>query len=34
VPGKPILRIPEEDELVHALKEQCNLEAELENSKI
>ena len=31
---KPILRLHDEDELVHALKEQCNLEQELENAKI
>ena len=31
---KPILRMPAEDELVHTLKEQCNLEAEIENNKI
>jgi len=31
---KPVLRLYEEDELVHALKEQCNLEAELERAKI
>lgn len=33
-PGKPILRPFEEDELVHGLKEQCNLENELEAAKI
>ena len=31
---KPILRMPAEDELVHVLKEQCNLEAEIETNKI
>ena len=31
---KPILRIHEEDDMIHALKEQCNLEAELESGKI
>jgi len=31
---KPILRLNDEDELVHALKELCNLEQELESSKI
>ena len=31
---KPILRVFEEDEFVHSLKEQCNLEAELETAKI
>ena len=33
-PAKPILRPFEEDELVHGLKEQCNLENELEGAKI
>lgn len=31
---KPILRLNDEDELVHALKELCNLEQELESGKI
>ena len=31
---KPVLRLTDEDELVHALKEVCNLEQELETSKI
>ena len=31
---QPLLRLNDEDELVHALKEQCNLEQELENAKI
>jgi Ca2+-binding EF-hand superfamily protein len=31
---KPILRITDEDELVHALKELCDLERELETAKI
>jgi hypothetical protein len=33
-PGKPVLGGPDEDELVHSMKEQCNLEAELENGKM
>lgn len=31
---KPILMLHDEDQLIHALKEQCNLEAELETTKI
>jgi len=31
---KPILRLHDEDELVHSLKELCNLEQELETGKI
>jgi hypothetical protein len=31
---KPVLRRHDEDELVHALKDQCNFEQELENAKI
>lgn len=31
---KPILRIYDEDELVHGLKDLCNQEQELENAKI
>ena len=31
---KPILRLNDEDELVHALKELCNLEQELETAKV
>jgi hypothetical protein len=31
---KPILRLSDEDELVHALKELCDLERELETAKI
>ena len=31
---KPVLRIVAEDDMVHALKEQCNIEAEIETAKI
>ena len=31
---KPVLPLYQEDELVHALKEVCNLEQEIENAKI
>jgi len=31
---KPVLRVYDEDQLVHGLKDQCNLEQELENAKI
>ena len=31
---KPILRLHDEDELIHSLKELCNLEQELETGKI
>lgn len=33
-PTKPVLRLSDEDELIHALKELCNLESELESAKI
>jgi len=33
-PGKPVLRLLDEDDLVHSLKEVCNLELELETAKI
>jgi Ca2+-binding EF-hand superfamily protein len=31
---KPVLRLSDEDQLIHGLKDQCNLEQELENAKI
>lgn len=31
---KPILRVPDEDHLIHSLREQCVLEQELENHKV
>lgn len=31
---KPLLRVPDEDHLIHSLKEQCVLEQELENHKV
>ena len=31
---KPILRVSDEDHLIHSLREQCVLEQELENHKI
>jgi len=31
---KPVLRVYDEDQLVHGLKDQCNLEQELESAKI
>jgi hypothetical protein len=31
---KPVLRLHDEDQLVHALKDQCSFEQELENAKI
>jgi hypothetical protein len=31
---KPLLRVPDEDHLIHSLREQCVLEQELENHKV